>query len=56
MNQAAIEQAIRDFPFSNYGLGDVDPNHRDAEWVPALAKKIVAALAGDAPKVIGDDS
>lgn len=40
----AIEQAIRDFKFWNYGLDAADPNSEYAEWVPDLAKAIVAAL------------
>jgi hypothetical protein len=43
-----IEAAIRDFPFDNYGLNDVDialhdfPD--DQEWVPALASAVLAAI------------
>lgn len=39
-----IAQAIRDFDFGDYGMSDVDPNSEYAEWVPALAAKIRAAL------------
>ncbi|MFH8531505.1 hypothetical protein ACH4GE_24180 [Streptomyces tendae] len=46
--QQRVEAVIRDFPFDNYGLNDVDialhdyPD--DQEWVPALARKVLAAL------------
>lgn len=42
--QAAVEQAIRDFKFWDYGLDVVDPNSEYAEWVPDLAKAIVGAI------------
>ncbi|WJN63153.1 hypothetical protein [Streptomyces phage phiScoe44] len=35
-----IEQAIREFDFSDFGLDNVDPNSEYAEWVPVLAEKI----------------
>ncbi|WJN63386.1 hypothetical protein [Streptomyces phage phiScoe55] len=35
-----IEQAIREFDFSDFGLDNVDPNSEFAEWVPILAEKI----------------
>ncbi|WP_405536898.1 hypothetical protein [Streptomyces antimycoticus] len=46
--QQRIEAVIRDFPFDNYGLNDVDialhdyPD--DQEWVPALARRVLTAL------------
>ncbi|MEU4234894.1 hypothetical protein AB0F17_62365 [Nonomuraea sp. NPDC026600] len=50
--QAAAEQAIRDFPFCDYGLNGVSPESEHAEWVPDLAKAVTAAIdrqAGEAP-------
>lgn len=50
--QQRIEAVIRDFPFDNFGMDDVsfaledDPEAQ--EWVPALARKILAALGGEA--------
>ncbi|MEV0382346.1 hypothetical protein [Nonomuraea sp. NPDC050643] len=46
--QAAIEDGIRDFPFWNYGLDMVDPNDKNAEWVPDLAKKVIEHIANRA--------
>lgn len=46
--QQRIEAVIKDFPFDNYGLNDVDialndyPD--DQEWVPALARNVLAAI------------
>jgi hypothetical protein len=46
--QQRIEAVIRDFPFDNYGLNDVDialhDHPDDQEWVPALARKVLTAL------------
>ncbi|GAA4824431.1 hypothetical protein [Streptomyces ziwulingensis] len=46
--QRKIESVIRDFPFDNYGLNDVDialnDHPDDQEWVPALAGKVLAAI------------
>lgn len=46
--QQRIEAVIRDFPFDNYGLNDVDialhDHPDDQEWVPALASRVLAAL------------
>ena len=46
--QQRIEAVIRDFPFDNYGLNDVDialHNYPDdQEWVPALARRVLAEL------------
>ncbi|MFE7727382.1 hypothetical protein ACFU5D_16505 [Streptomyces anthocyanicus] len=46
--QQRIEAVIKDFPFHNYGLDDVDialhDYPADQEWVPALARKVLAAL------------
>lgn len=43
-----IEAAIRDFPFDNYGLNDVDialhDHPDDQEWVPALASAVLSAI------------
>lgn len=40
----AVASAIRDFPFDNYGLDDVDPTDENAEWVEDLAAAIVDHL------------
>jgi len=42
-----VVAAIKAFHFWNYGMDDVDPNHKFAEWVPDLADAIVAALSAD---------
>ncbi len=42
--QARIEEAIRTFPFDDFGLSEIDPRSEFAEWVPFLAKRITAAL------------
>ncbi|MFC4006573.1 hypothetical protein ACFOY2_05030 [Nonomuraea purpurea] len=47
MSHAAIEKAIREFPFWDYGMDNVDPESEYAEWVPALALAISDALAAD---------
>jgi hypothetical protein len=39
-----IAQAIRDFRFSDHGMPWMAPESARAEWVPALAAAIVAAL------------
>ncbi|MEH0627785.1 hypothetical protein [Streptomyces stelliscabiei] len=50
--QQRIEAVIREFPFDNFGMDNVsfaledDPEAQ--EWVPALARKILAALDGEA--------
>jgi len=41
---SAIVQAIRRFDFGNYGLDDVDPKSKYADWVPELADKVLAAV------------
>lgn len=50
--QQRVEAAIRDFPFDNYGLNDVDialhDYPEDQEWVPALARAVLAASGGGA--------
>lgn len=40
----AVAKAIKKFPFDDYGLDEVDPKSKYAEWVPALAQRIVGAL------------
>jgi hypothetical protein len=44
-----IAAAIRDFPFDNYGLDDVDialhDHPEDQEWVPALADAVLTAIS-----------
>lgn len=45
--QEIIQGAIKEFPFWDYGLNDVDPESEYAEWVPDLAQKIAQALAVD---------
>lgn len=40
----ATLRAIRDFPFWDYGMDDVDPKSEYAEWVPDLANEISNAL------------
>lgn len=46
--QQRIEAVIRDFPFDNYGLNDVDialhDHPDDQEWVPALARNVLAVI------------
>lgn len=42
--QELVEQAIRKFPFWNYGLDEVDPNDDFAEWVEDLAAAIATKL------------
>lgn len=39
-----VAAAIREFPFWDYGMDDVDPKSEYAEWVPDLAKQITVAL------------
>lgn len=41
----AAAKAIKKFPFDDFGMDDVDPKSRYAEWVPVLARRIVAAAA-----------
>lgn len=38
------EKAIRNFPFWNYGMDDVDPGAKTAEWVPKLAAAVEKAV------------
>lgn len=46
-----VIKAIRKFPFWDYGMDEVDPTGKSAEWVPALADKICAAIdALDVPR------
>src|SRR5262245_9549424 len=40
--EAAIE-AVREFPFWDYGMDEVDPRSEYAEWVLPLTTKILAA-------------
>jgi hypothetical protein len=47
--QQIITEAIREFPFWDYGMDDVDPRSEYAEWVPALAKQITDAIAALPP-------
>ncbi|MDQ0791982.1 hypothetical protein [Streptomyces sp. B1I3] len=46
--QQRVEDVIRDFPFDNYGLNDIDialnDHPDDQEWVPDLARKVLATL------------
>ncbi len=50
--QQRIEAIIKNFPFGNFGMDDVslaledDPEAQ--EWVPVLAKRVLAALNGEA--------
>jgi hypothetical protein len=45
-----IAEVIREFPFHDYGMDEVDPRSEYAEWVPALAAGIAAHVgAGDVP-------
>lgn len=44
--QQLIEEAIRDFSFSDYGMDDVD-EIKNEEWVPDLATHIITALESD---------
>jgi hypothetical protein len=39
-----VIEAIKEFRFWNYGMDEVDPNSEYAEWVPALADAICAAI------------
>ncbi|MEV6014766.1 hypothetical protein [Streptomyces sp. NPDC051997] len=47
-----VEAAIRDFPFGNYGLNDVDIALHDhpeyQEWVPELAHAVLKAAGREA--------
>lgn len=38
------EMAIREFPFWNYGMDDVDPQADTAEWVFHLAAAVERAV------------
>jgi hypothetical protein len=49
--QPAIEDGIRRFSFEAHGL-DVDPGEH-AEWVPALAERIIEAIADRATGITG---
>lgn len=40
-----VAAVIRNFPFWDYGMPDVNPNDRYAEWVPDLAKRIADGIA-----------
>ena len=42
-----IANAIRQFPFWDYGMDDVDPTSECAEWVPDLAMAISVVLSGE---------
>lgn len=44
MPKTPAEKAIREFPFWNYGMDEVDPKNRYAEWVPVLAASVEAAV------------
>lgn len=50
--QQRVEAVIRDFPFGNYGLNDVDIALHDhpefQEWVPELASAVLKAVAPEA--------
>ncbi|MGW5175925.1 hypothetical protein ACWERY_16375 [Streptomyces sp. NPDC004082] len=50
--QQRVEATIRDFPFGNYGLNDVDIALHDhpeyQEWVPELARAVLKAVAPEA--------
>ena len=39
-----VADVIRNFPFWDYGMDDVDPKSEYAEWVPALARKIAEKI------------
>ena len=53
MTSDAITEAIRAFPFWNYGLNDTDPRSEYAEWVPDLAAAVEKAAS--VPPPLGDD-
>ncbi len=42
-----IATVIRSFPFWDYGMSDVDPNDRYAEWVTDLAARIANEVTVD---------
>lgn len=50
-----IADAIRDFPFDNYGLDEVDialnDHPDDQEWVPKLADAVLAVVRAE----VGED-
>lgn len=49
--QSAIEDGIRRFAFDAHGL-NADPSEH-AEWVPALARQIIEAIADRATGITG---
>lgn len=52
----AAEKAIRNFPFWDYGMDQVDPKASTAEWVPALAEAVTLAVVKDARIAAGADA
>lgn len=44
--EARIERVIRDFPFDDYGMDEVE-DIKDEEWLPALAGQIAAEVRSD---------
>ena len=44
MKWSPAEEAIREFPFWDYGMDEVDPKSEYAEWVPELAAVVEEAV------------
>lgn len=55
----AFEKTIRDFPWDNYGMDDVDyllqTDPEAQEWVPALAEKLQNAVSEPPARLVGFD-